>query len=183
MTGFYGSQELIVQTNPKTDSTAHIEIDNPFLQKYSDFRLPDFSIPSKNSPTLLDQVYMNRFNMYMMAPGSIILFWQSWILIFYVEPDEKYLLDDYTRFQTMEEVFREYVHSLIAYRRKDSFQLYLFDRPANKLFADEPMILIDGVPFFYATELIRQDPMKIRRIDLVTGNTPWDIKYFTALSI
>ena len=38
---------------------------------------------------------------------------------------------------------------------------------SEKFFEDEPLILMDGVPFFYTTDLFKQDPLKIRRIDLV----------------
>ncbi len=96
---------------------------------------------------------------------------------FYVTPDEKYLLDDYTRFQTMEEVLREYVHSINVNRRGDNFQVYAVDNSVRNFFSDEPLILIDGVPFFYTNELIQQDPLKIKRLDLV--NRQYDVGYQT----
>ncbi len=175
---FYGSQELIVQTNPIHDSIYHIEIENPFSSKFSAYSPPDFPIPSKNSPTLVDQhiheqvqrIYdgtqLNQFNVQHVDTNP-----------FYIVPDEKYLLDDYVRFQTMEEVLREYVHSLNVVRRKTDFQLYLFNRPENAVFSDEPLILIDGVPFFYSNELIHQDPLKIKRLDLI--NREYALGYHT----
>ncbi len=33
VTGFYGTQELVVQTNPREDSASHIEISKPILCK------------------------------------------------------------------------------------------------------------------------------------------------------
>jgi hypothetical protein len=175
---FYGSQELIVQTNPKEDSMYHIDIANPFFSKYSVSVLPDFPIPPKNSPTLLDQhihsqvqrIYdgtrLSQFDMQYVDTNP-----------FYIVPDEKYLLDDYVRFQTMEEVLREYVHSLNVVRRRENYQLYLFNRPQNEVFVDEPLILIDGVPFFYTNELIHQDPLKIKRLDLI--NRQYALGYHT----
>jgi hypothetical protein len=175
---FYGSQELIVQTNPKEDSMYHIDITNPFFPKYSVSVPPDFPIPSKNSPTLLDQhihsqvqrIYdgtrLSQFEMQYVDTNP-----------FYIVPDEKYLLDDYVRFQTMEEVLREYVHSLNVVRRRDNYQLYLFNRPQNEVFTDEPLILIDGVPFFYTNELLHQDPLKIKRLDLI--NRQYALGYHT----
>ncbi|HEY4968060.1 MAG TPA: hypothetical protein VII28_16750, partial [Puia sp.] len=59
----------------------------------------------------------------------------------------------------------------------NNFQLYLFDRPENAVFPDEPLILIDGVPFFYTDELIHQDPLKIKRIDLL--NRQYALGYHT----
>jgi hypothetical protein len=96
---------------------------------------------------------------------------------FYIVPDEKYLLDDYTRFLTMEEVFREYVHSTSVVRNRDNFHIYLYDLPGKIFFEDAPLTLIDGVPFFNFNEIISQDPMKIRRIDLV--NRQYAMGYLT----
>jgi hypothetical protein len=178
ITGFYGTQELVVQTNPKEDSASHIEINSPFLQKYSAGNFPQFDIPDINSPTLLYQsiheqvrhVYdgtkLSKFGLQNVDSNT-----------FYVTPDEKYMLDDYTRFQTMEEVLREYVRSMKVNRRGDNFQIFLVNNPVKRFFDDEPLILIDGVPFFYTNELIQQDPLKIKRLDLI--NRQYVIGYQT----
>ena len=168
LTGFYGSQELIVQTNPREDSMYHIDIVNPFVQKYGEYVPPDFPLPSLNSPQLLEQ-HIHEQVQHIYEGNRLNQFEMQYVdgRPFYTVPDEKYLLDDYVRFQTMEEVFREYVHSLNVVRRKENFQIYLFNRTEETVFQDEPLILIDGVPFFYTNELIHQDPLKIRRIDLI----------------
>jgi hypothetical protein len=174
---FYGSQELIVQTNPR-DSIYHIDIDNPFSQKFSAYTPTDFLLPSKNSPTLND-AHIHEQVQKLYDGAKLSQFDKQYVDTnpFYIVPDEKYLLDDYARFQTMEEVLREYVHSLNVVRRKNNFQIYLFNRPEDVVFTDEPLILIDGVPFFYTNELIQQDPLKIKRLDLI--NRQYALGYHT----
>ena len=180
--GFYGSQELIVQTNPKEDSLFHIDLANPFSQKYGSFVPPDFPLPSKNSSELLDQ-HIHEQVQHIYEGTRLSKFVMQYVDSnpFYTVPDEKYLLDDYVRFQTMEEVFREYVHSLNVVRRKANFQIYLFDNTDKTLFLDEPLILIDGVPFFYTNELIHQDPLKVKRIDLVNREYALGSHTFTGI--
>ena len=168
MPGFYGSEEIILQTDPKEDSSSHVEISSPFSDQYAKGRLPEYPIPTALSADLLDQsiseqvqhIYaankLNQFSMQMVDTNS-----------FYVEPDEKYYLDNYTRFQTMEEVIREYVVSTNVVQKRNRFQLFLANKPQREFFDNEPLILNDGVPFFDADELFQQDPMKIRRIDLM----------------
>ncbi len=180
MTGMYGSQEIVIQTNPKEDSISHIDIESPFDHQFTSNQLPDISVPSITSPVLLDesihaqvqQIYngnkMQQFIMPAMDTNS-----------FYVTPDEGYLLDDYTRFLTMEEVLREYVTSVDVLRRRDKFQLLVFNYPLKEFFRSPPLILIDGVPVFDPNKLFHQDPLKIRRIDLITrqyflGDLPFD---------
>ena len=138
--------------------------------------LPEYFVPSAQSSSLLDQsiaeqvqhIYAgNKLNQYSMQPVDTNSF--------YVEPDEKYYLDNYTRFQSMEEVIREYVVSTNVLQKRNRFQLFLANKPQREFFEEEPLILIDGVPFFDANELFQQDPMKIRRIDLL--NREYSIGY------
>jgi hypothetical protein len=169
LTGFYGSEELIVQTDTKRDSTVHIEIENPFSQKYSAYPLPEYIVPDKNSGVLLDRSIAEQVqNLYSRIPINRFVMQKVDTNNFYVTADEKYMLDDYTRFLTMEEVIREYVRSSDVTRKKDRFMLQLSDDPHKRFFEGPPLILIDGVPFFDPNELFQQDPKKIKRLDLVS---------------
>ena len=178
LNGFYGSEELIVQTNPKEDSLSHIEIASPFSTKYSGNLYPDYTIPTINSSTLSNQNIQEQVR-HIYDGTKLSKFNRQYVdtNTFYVTPDEKYMLDDYTRFQTMEEVLREYVHSINVNRRGENFQVYAVDNSVHNFFTDEPLILIDGVPFFYTNELIQQDPLKIKRLDLI--NRQYDVGYQT----
>jgi hypothetical protein len=178
LTGFYGSEELIVQTNPKEDSLSHVEIASPFSQKYSNNVFPDYPIPTINSSTLTYQNIQEQVR-HVYDGTKLSRFTRQYVdtSTFYGSPDEKYLLDDYTRFQTMEEVLREYVHSINVNRRGDNYQIYAVNNSVRNFFPDEPLILIDGVPFFYANELVQTDPLKIKRLDLI--NRQYDLGYQT----
>jgi len=168
LTGFYGSGEVIVQTGPHADSSLHVELISPFSQKYTGFPLPDFAIPDKHSRTLLYQSVRDQVERAYNGPKQNQFKNQSVDSTpFYVTPDESYLLDNYTRFLTMEEVLREYVASLNVARKNDRFELFLINKPRADYFHDEPLILIDGVPFFNTDELFQQDPKKIKRLDLI----------------
>ncbi|HVU85026.1 MAG TPA: hypothetical protein VHC50_09300, partial [Puia sp.] len=169
MRDFYGSQEIILQTNPAEDSSSHFEMESPFSGKYSDS--PVLRHADKwDSPAIIDRdvqaqvqrVYngmtLQQFTMQHVDTSS-----------FYVYPDEGYSLDDFTRFQTMEEVIREYVISTNVVKRKGKFHLYVFDNALRKFFPEEPLILLDGVPIFESDKLFRQDPLKIKRLDLIAS--------------
>jgi hypothetical protein len=68
----------------------------------------------------------------------------------------------------MEEVLREYVTSVDVLRKRDKFQLLVYNYPLKEFFRSPPLILIDGVPVFDPNRLFHQDPLKVRRIDLIT---------------
>jgi hypothetical protein len=168
MNDFYGSKEIVIQTRENDNLHFRPDIENPFSDKYSKFKLPGFNVPKSFLPDLADrEVYIRVQNMY---NDSALNLYNEQIIDtnpFYVIPDEKYLLDDYTRFITMEEVLREYVKSLNVVRKGDKFALYLLNNVTDRFFADPPLILIDGVPFFDVNELFQQDPKNIKRLDLI----------------
>ncbi len=93
---------------------------------------------------------------------------------FYGEPDWVYLLDDYTRFPVMEEVFLE----ILSYvnrrnRRKDEFlsvnDLYANENSiSNSIHFDSPaLVMIDGIPIEDLDFLWDYDPFKIERVEIV----------------
>ncbi len=86
---------------------------------------------------------------------------------FYYLPDYSYLLDNYTRFTTMEEVLREYVTAMQVRKRGSHFHLPLLDLPSNRFFENDPLILLDGVPIFNIDSLMAMDPLKIRKLETV----------------
>src|SRR5262249_34770036 len=85
----------------------------------------------------------------------------------FFKPDYNYLLDDFVRFTTMEEVMREYVTMMYVQRRRGHFHLPLYNIPYNQPFDDDPLILLDGVPIFDIDKLMALDPLKIRKLQTV----------------
>lgn len=93
---------------------------------------------------------------------------------FYGKPDISYLLDDYTRFPTMEEVFTEYIRYVIKKRDKGQRNLYVYDLYANlnsivsnELLEEPALVMIDGIPLTDMEVLWNYDPLKVERIEVV----------------
>jgi hypothetical protein len=165
---FFGGPEVVALTNPE-DSGYRIEINNPFSDKYSETPLPMFEFPRLDSALLTDKsVAMQVLNRYAgerlkrfaVPPGTDTS-------TFYYQADHSYLLDDYTRFTTMEEVLREYVVLLLVQRRQGHWHLPLFDLGEQHFFPTDPLILLDGVPVFNIDSLMVLDPLKMRRLETV----------------
>src|SRR5207237_3521847 len=83
---------------------------------------------------------------------------------FFGKPDVQYLLDNYTRFSTMEEVLREYVFEVLVSRQKENFRFIVSDVD-NKIFLEDPFTLINGVPVFDPNKIIKYNQLKVRKID------------------
>lgn len=168
---FYGSREVIVQTNTSKDSTYRIEISNPYSEKISAYSVPAFSFDAgwKNS-LLTRSINMQARNAFLPKSAQQFTTNETDTLAFFGKPDEKYLLDAYTRFPTVEEVMREYVPGVFVRKRQGKFIFRVFDQlQANVPFEEEPLIMLDGVPIFDTDKIVAFDPLKIRKLEVMDG--------------
>jgi hypothetical protein len=168
----FGPSELVAQTNYMQDSTYHIELSSPFSTKFSMHSLSTNTLTDNLRDQLLNQsvasqvqnVYLNEKlrTFYAKAQDSVS---------FYLKPDKSYLLDNFVRFNTMEEVLREYVSEVSVARQKDDFYLWVpFKRHSVESYKNvEPLLLYDGVPIFdRGNKIVKYDPKKVKSIEVLT---------------
>ncbi|ATL48386.1 hypothetical protein COR50_15120 [Chitinophaga caeni] len=86
-------------------------------------------------------------------------------LPFFGNADEQFNLDDYTRFTTMEEVFREYVRTVMVRNWRDTLHLLALNnaKASPGFFNTDPLVLIDGVPIKNNKKFFAFDPLKLRK--------------------
>jgi hypothetical protein len=168
MKEFFGPKDLVVQLNPK-DSLFRVELQSPFHDRFSAPRLPVFDFPTTlQEPLLARSIPMQVQNTYYRENLSRYRLPQVDSVAFYGVPDERYRLDDFTRFPVMEEVFREYVPGVMARKRRDGYVISLLDTPHKQFFDGSPLSLLDGVPIFNMDKVMEIDPRKVQRLDVVT---------------
>jgi hypothetical protein len=81
--------------------------------------------------------------------------------------DHAYNLDDYTRFEDIETVLREYVPS-VAVRTKDKKKEFRLLNEANKsTFDANPLILVDAMPVFDSDLLSSFNPKLLQRLEVL----------------
>jgi hypothetical protein len=169
MKDFYGGQEVVVQTNTAIDSAFRVEIANPFFEGFTDNRLGPIQLGAADSVRLSDKdvamQVLNRYGGEKLKRMHVPAFVDT--SLFYYKADHSYLLDDYVRFTTMEEVMREYVVLMLVQRRAGHWHLPLYDEPYNEFFESDPLVLLDGVPIFHLDSLMTLDPLKIRKLETV----------------
>jgi hypothetical protein len=166
---FYGSKEMVTETDTYRDSNYRVEISSPFSDNYSGKPVPSFLISSSDNTAISDKnIYSQVQNVY--AGDKLNQFKKPDLdtIPFYGKPDATYLLDDYTRFSTLEEVLREYVLPVLVRKRDGRFHLPVFNEPNRDVFSDDPLALVDGVPVFDLNRLMTYDPLSIRKLDVIT---------------
>lgn len=169
---FFGPKEITVQTNLRVDSTYRFEMANPFSKQPVETGLKPFSFDEKwEGPLLTRTINMQTNNAFLPKWYRDIKYTAPDSLAFFGKPDEKYLLDDYTRFPTMEEVMREYVRGVIVRKRQKTFQFRMVDKYFPQvLFNSEPLILLDGIPVFNTEKIMAFDPLKVKKVELMNAH-------------
>lgn len=82
----------------------------------------------------------------------------------------RYILDDYTRFPTMEEVFTEFIPE-IRVRRSEAGERELRVRlnelsGAMVLATSKALVMLDGVPVFDHEKILHYDPLLVEMVDI-----------------
>lgn len=172
MKDFYGQNEVVAETNTAIDTNYHIEILTPFSEQFAKMTLPHLDITQAMQSTFEDQtIAMQVQNIY---NGEKLKQFNQPIVdsaAFYGHPYKTYLLDNYTRFTTMEEVMREYIREANVVHSSKQFHVKVVTGVGIGFLSDEdPMMLIDGVPFFNLNKVFAVDPLKIRKLEDVPYN-------------
>jgi hypothetical protein len=169
MRNMYGAAEVIAQTNSMRDSVYRIDVQNPFSEKYTNDSLERFYLPVNNPATLAEQSVATQVqNIYTGNRQRQFTDTAFDTSLFYAKPDLSYLLDNYVRFTTMEEVLREYVQLVNVRRRGGKYHFDVYDNNSQKMLSNDPLVLLDGVPVFDMDKMIAYDPLKVRQLDVLT---------------
>ena len=172
-----------MQTNSTIDSIYHLQIFTPFSEQYSDAVVPALTVAENNRESLeTENLHMEIANAYhgndlqKLSPMNIDT------LPFYQTPYKTYLLDNYTRFTTMEEVLREYVLEVNVTKRDKEFHLNTFNapgyallnmQPSQRMFDKDPLVLLDGIPVFDINKIMAYNPLKVQKLEVVASKYIW----------
>lgn len=177
MKDFYRKSQLVIQTPEVIKDSYRVEIFSPFSERptitsLSKFFVSENEIGDINQNHLHMQVQNAYHDLNQMEPLQIDS------TPFYVKPYKTYYLSDYTRFNTMEEVMREYVTEVNVRRSGNQFKLMTYNDPGFKLrdmqsavavFDMDPLVFLDGVPVFDMNRIMEYDPLKVEKLDVIAN--------------
>ena len=165
-----GTENIIIQTNKEIDSMYRVEIDNPFVEQYPKQNAFPLIVPFTWQPQLLSRITNTQVQGAFTHTQTQQFYLPNFsdTTPFFGKPDKTYLLDDYTRFYTMEEVMREYVTEIQVRKNQKDFRYKMLNLPYKLFFESNPLVLLDGVPVFDINKIIAFDPLKVKRLDIVS---------------
>jgi hypothetical protein len=167
MKDLYSDGDIIVQTNNEKDSGYRIEIDTPFISSFSQKPLANYAAALPGETLLNNYIASQVQNTFLYKQLNHATQNLPDTNAFYSRPGAAYLLDNYVRFTTLEEVFREYVVEVGVRKRGGRFYLPMYDAGAKGFFLNDPLLLLDGLPVFNLDKAMSYDPLKIRKLEVV----------------
>ncbi len=183
---FYNNGQIILQKGILNASSKLLSfsLQDPFFNKPTKMNV----IQNKSFPTYSinkAQIQLEIQNKFGLKNEQFSLFKQD-SLPFYGKPNNQYLLDNYVRFNTLEEVLREYVSPVMLRKKNDQFFINAYDAETTSFFTPGPLVLMDGVPQLDFNSLLNNDPLKIKKLEVVDRtyyygkNTFYGILHFTS---
>ncbi|MET3501012.1 hypothetical protein ABIC45_002624 [Mucilaginibacter rubeus] len=168
----YGPGEIVVQTNSERDTTYHIDILSPFSEQFAKSPMLKFNltrgmqsaIEERSLGTQVQNIYLGNKIKHFYEP-------QVDSSGFYATPYKTYLLDNYTRFTTMEEVLREYVREVWVNRSQKRYHIKVLN--GNGFLDGDPLVMLDDVPVFNIDKVMGIDPLKVRKLEDVPYRYYW----------
>jgi hypothetical protein len=165
----YKNNAIVVQPAQLKDSNYRIDITNTYSDKFSSYTTRSLTLSKSQENELLSRSIGNQVeNTYGVDKKRRYIKVNPDTTSFYGRPDRAYNLDDFTRFQTMEEVMREYIEDVRVRKEGEKFNFKVRNKLFNTYFEENPLILLDGIPISDASKIIALEPQKVRRIEVVT---------------
>ena len=174
----YGPQQILVKTTPEYENLVDLEILKPYLP-ITNTSIPQKPIIRNEDLNAVEEMHNNLAINKFFSADSTVHFYPTNLdsISFYGSPYSTYLLDNYKRFVTMEEVLREYVKEVMVRIRDRNYYLLVFskqlfqlrkymDYANNMMDENGPLVLLDGIPVTDFNKLIKYDPLTVRKLEV-----------------
>lgn len=175
----YTDGQVVLQADAGKDSLYRIELFSPFSEKGIESPLPSLFVPeSMQDDITRAYVNMQVERVYHENELDMVKEAGTDTLPFYYRPTATYLLDNYTRFVTMEEVMREYVREVNVAKKGNRYRFLTMNsrvialsdiQEGEKIFSKDPLVLLDGVPVFDINKIVAYDPLKVQKLEVVAS--------------
>lgn len=163
LSDFQSSFMLLKPLNALADDFT-ITVDNSFCEEHGEFDPPEFRADSIFLKSLANRYLSAQVEnaFYEVKKDSVLKVSPDKLFT----PDKVFRLDDFTRFPTMEDVFREIVAEVIVKAKQGEFSLSIRNNETGERFYNTPLMLVDGIPVS-STELMNYNPLLVKRISVV----------------
>jgi hypothetical protein len=167
---FEGPRKIITQSNYKIDSLSQVTLESPFSAESTFWSFSTLHLNPATRDELMNRSLAMQIQDAYYESETYFQYRNQKIdsLPFYGQADEVYLLDQYTRFPSMEEIMREYIKGVLLRKKNNEFQFWVIDKVRDNVFRENPLSLLDGVPVFDTQKIMDINPLTVKKIEVLT---------------
>ena len=177
----YGDQDIFLEIEGlEPDQACHLELQSPFL-----------NLPAGEIPTLqlyggwASELELRGLGMQLEKNFNADTLYAALPVrthrVFDERDRKRYILDDYTRFPVMEEIFTEFIPE-VRVRRMDGsrgIQVWQPDRQGSYIFLSaSALVLLDGIPVLDHAKILDYDPHLVKYVDIYADNYLFGVRSF-----
>ncbi|WP_215225787.1 hypothetical protein [Echinicola shivajiensis] len=158
---------LLLQTEQDTVPFG-MSIQHPFAPAPNEELLafPPLQLAEKDMDLLNDMVISSSTTGYYFKPEESI----GQTIITGFDADRAYHLDNYNRFADVATTLKEYVPTVMVRKNGGKYHFKLSNFPEDRMFKNNPLMLIDAMPVFDSDDLGKHRADSIERIEVVNRN-------------
>ncbi|MDQ8006079.1 MAG: hypothetical protein REI64_14855 [Pedobacter sp.] len=163
-----GSHEIIIQSDFTKDSTSKISLYSSFYQNMNKEQMvSNLPLLEFNSSELFkDPYFAQQVETFYNLKSFKETPYTADTAMFYNKADKSYILAEYTKFNTLEDVLREYVSEVTVLKRQQEFNLKIIG--GKEFLSENPLVLYDGVPYFDLKKIMSKSTDDIYKLELIT---------------
>ena len=150
------------------DNRYRIDIQSPFVTKYAPKIMPALQVYAADYDQLLDRsVALQLFRYFSDDPSETQNISAPH---FKMKPTNSYLLNEYTRFTSMREMFIEFIRGARFRANAGKQELSVFTKRSDALeYGNAPLVLLDGVPVTDHELIYNYNPLTVEQINIYYG--------------
>lgn len=173
-----GVHELAVSTLTPSDNKYRVNVESPFAA-HSEKTLPPFYLhPDWEKQLLARSVGLQVQYAYLADSLNRV---DTTYSFFQWKPDRPYLLDEYTRFTTMEEVVIEFIPSLRFRKFNNKHFLSVLLNENDVFTTGNTLVLLDGIPLLDHEYIFKYSPLSLSKIEVYKEKFNFGNMYFDGL--
>jgi len=180
---YYGPGEMIAQVATADRNKYRVDILSPYTEFPSALNAGNFNAGHSEDWLLERSIAMQAQNIYR-ADSNRRYAMPKVIdtMAFFGKPEFTYMLDEYKRFTTMEEVLREYVMPINVRASGGKLEMAIFDESVRQFYTDNILVLLDGIPIYDYNRIFSYDPLKIRRLQVIPRRYLYGPRVFSGIA-
>jgi hypothetical protein len=162
-----GHREVVIQA-AKNPEAFIVLLNSPFSVEYTNQHANMLKLDEHLRNVIIENSIHSQAKNYFQRQPAINDPDSKDSVIFYGTADKSYILDDYKRFSTMEDVMREYVREITVVTKGRRSTPYVLNKRNEEYFEEDPLVLVDGMPITSTYRVPGMSAADVETLEVVT---------------